>query len=438
MLAGYAVDLLVHDLHQSADVALGEYVGTNPTYDHLLEAAGVEPGSLAGILSALHDRLADVVGELAALGVLAAERPVAGLALDQPAEQIGACDSPWVGDPGRAGAHQTVDPAEAGLGDDGGERLFNAYRLGAVLGPSAPDQCARVDLVTEDEVDASLGPESSRGTGDTLVVEGLGDGQHPLSGLGHLEHALDDTGRVLVGFQRGAFLGPILHHDPVVAVRRPAGDPEAARGGLPHSSGDLLGEIFAVELVHALYDGLQELSRRGVVGVLGDGDYPDAPAPEHGLEGDGVLALSGEAGELPDQNLPERSVGRSGLVDHLAELRPVGDASTLGLVDVLAGDDVVVLPGEVPESSQLCGNGKVHVLPVAGHPGVERRRRGGLPLAHPSASMCLSCPGSGRPSSSRPSGASSDADSCRLMWARTATSARMRNPLRTVSRCLGV
>ena len=39
----------------------------------------------------------------------------------------------------------------------------------------------------------------------------------------------------------------------------------------------------------------------GVVGVLGDGDHTDALAPEHGLEGDGVLPLAGEAGELPDQ-----------------------------------------------------------------------------------------------------------------------------------------
>ena len=27
--------------NESADVALGEYVGANPTYDHLLEAAGI-------------------------------------------------------------------------------------------------------------------------------------------------------------------------------------------------------------------------------------------------------------------------------------------------------------------------------------------------------------------------------------------------------------
>ena len=39
----------------------------------------------------------------------------------------------------------------------------------------------------------------------------------------------------------------------------------------------------------------------------------------------------------------------AGLVDHLAELRPVGDASALGFVHVLAGYEVAVLIGVVPE-----------------------------------------------------------------------------------------
>ena len=109
--------------------------------------------------------------------------------------------------------------------------------------------------------------------------------------------------------------------------------------------------------------------------MLGDGDDPDALAPEHGLEGDGVLALAGEAGEFPDEDFPEGRLGLAGLVQHLAELGAVGDATTLGLVDVLAGDDVVVLPCVVPERPQLGGNGQVHVLAVAGYPGVESRRR---------------------------------------------------------------
>ena len=60
-------------LHQLGDAPLGEDVEANLVDDHLLEAAGVEPGGNAGVLAALHDRLADVIGELAALGVLAAE-----------------------------------------------------------------------------------------------------------------------------------------------------------------------------------------------------------------------------------------------------------------------------------------------------------------------------------------------------------------------------
>ena len=337
LLGNNAVHLLVDDLHQGADVAVGEDVGTNLAYYQLLEAAGVKPGGLAGVLAVLHDRLADVVGELAALGVLSAERPVARLALDQSAEEVGAPHPAGVGDLGSAGAHQPVHAAEAGLGDDGGERLLHSHWLVLALVLRAPDQGARVDLVSENEVDAVLGPELSGGAGYALVVEGLGDFQHPCTGLGHVEDALDDLGGIGVRLQGGALLSPVLDHDSVVTVGRPAGDPEAARSGLPHSAGDLLGKIFAVEFVHALDDALKEFARGGVVGLLGDGYYPDALAPEHGLEGYRVLALAGEPGELPDQNLPERSTGLAGRVDHLAELGAVGDATALGLVHVLAG-----------------------------------------------------------------------------------------------------
>ena len=95
----------------------------------------------------------------------------------------------------------------------------------------------------------------------------------------------------------------------------------------------LLGKILAVELVHALDDGLKELAGGGVVGLLGDGDDADAPAPEHGLEGDGVLALSGEAGELPDQDLLEGGLRLAGLVSIFwnwgrSAMRPLSASST--------------------------------------------------------------------------------------------------------------
>ena len=104
--------------------------------------------------------------------------------------------------------------------------------------------------------------------------------------------------------------------------------------------------------------------------MLGDGDHPDALAPEHGLEGHGVLPLAGEARELPDQNHLEWRGGLAPLVDHLAELGPVGDAAALGLVHVLAGNGVADGLGVVPESPELGSHREIDVLAVAGDPGV--------------------------------------------------------------------
>ena len=78
--------------------------------------------------------------------------------------------------------------------------------------------------------------------------------------------------------------------------------------------------------------------------------------PQHGFEGDGVLALASEAAELPDKDFLEGGLGLGSLVDHPAELRAVGDAAALGLVDELAGDQVAVLLGVVPERSELRGH----------------------------------------------------------------------------------
>ena len=97
------------------------------------------------------------------------------------------------------------------------------------------------------------------------------------------------------------------------------------------------GQDFAIEFVHALDDGLHQLAGGGIVGVLGDGDHPDTPPAEHGLEGDGVFPLAGEAGELPDQDFLKGGLGPACLVQHLAELGPIGDAPAPRLVDELAG-----------------------------------------------------------------------------------------------------
>ena len=128
-----------------------------------------------------------------------------------------------------------------------------------------------------------------------------------------------------------------------------------------------------------------------VVGLLGDRDDADALASEHGLEGDDVLALAGEPGELPDEDFLEWSVGFGSLVDHPAELRAVGDAPALGIVHILEGDEVRVLLGVVPERPQLCGHGQIHVLPVAGDPGVEGCGCGVVSFNHRFLLLVSSC-----------------------------------------------
>jgi len=223
-------------------------------------------------------------------------------------------------------------------------------------------------------VETALGPALAS-IGDPPFVQGLADLLQPVAPQGALENLPDDGRGGRIDRQRGPFFQPIVDLDASIAEGRAGRQEVAARRGLAHPPHDLLRQILAIELVHALDDGLHELAGRRVVGGLGDGDHPDALAPQHGLEGHGVLALAGETGELPDEDDLEGGVGPAALVDHLPELRPVGHAPTLGLVHVLASHDVAVRLGIVSERPQLGGDGKVHVLAVAGDPGVERRRR---------------------------------------------------------------
>ncbi|MCY4617272.1 MAG: hypothetical protein OXD50_01775 [Chloroflexi bacterium] len=85
-----------------------------------------------------------------------------------------------------------------------------------------------------------------------------------------------------------------------------------------------------------------------------------------------MLSLAREAGELPDQDLLEGGVRRSGLIQHPLELGAVGDPAALGFVDVFARDDVAAALGEVSQRAQLSGDREVDVLAVAGDARVER------------------------------------------------------------------
>ena len=349
LVAGHAVHLLVQQLHQVSDVGLGEDVGAKLIDDDLLELLGVEPGGLAGALAALEEGVADVVGVLAALGLGCGHGLAAGLALGDAAEQVGAGDAAGVHLLRGAGLHHPGDAPELLRGDDAGVCVLDAHGGLAVLGLLSPDHGPGVRLVGEHEVDGGLEPLLAVGGGDALGVEGLGDVEGAAALEGHVEDAADHGVGGRVQLQLGALLRPVLDVDSLVAVGGVGGHPEASGCRLPHPPRNLLGKIFAVKFVHALDDGLQQPAGSGVLGLLGDGDHADAPSAQHGLEGDGVLALAGEPGEFPDENLLEGGLGLSGRVQHLLELGPVGDAPALGLVHVLAADQVVVLLGVVPE-----------------------------------------------------------------------------------------
>ena len=196
---------------------------------------------------------------------------------------------------GSAGTHLLVHLLELRLGNEAGERLLHPNRVCLVPGATAPEERSGVGLVSQDDVDAVLGPWPAGGVGDALAVEGSGDLQDAFPHLRQVEDALDHGSGVRVRLQGRAFLGPVLDHQLAVAVGNSARDPEAPGGGLAHSPPNFFRKIFRVELVHGLYDGLHQLAGGGVVGVLGDGYHADALAPQHGLEGHGVLPLAGES-----------------------------------------------------------------------------------------------------------------------------------------------
>ncbi len=104
--------------------------------------------------------------------------------------------------------------------------------------------------------------------------------------------------------------------------------------------------------------------------MLGNRGYSDATPTQHRLECHRVLTLACESRKLPDEDLLERRIRALRLIEHLAELRSVGDAAGLGLVDVLPRDDVAVALSEVAQGAELGGDGEVDVLTVRRDSGI--------------------------------------------------------------------
>ena len=208
---------------------------------------------------------------------------------------------------------------------------------------------------------------------DPALVQVGRDLLEPDAAPGFVEDLLHDRSGLRIDLQSWSLLGPVLDLDSAVSERCLGTEKEASRSRLAHAPSDLLGQVLRVELIDALDDRLHQLAGRRVVGVLRNRSDPNAATAQHRLESDGVLALAGEARELPDQNLLEWGVRQSRFVQHLAELRPVGHASRLCFVDVLADHDEAVALSEIAQGAKLGSDGKVDILSVAGDAGIECR-----------------------------------------------------------------
>ena len=92
---------------------------------------------------------------------------------------------------------------------------------------------------------------------------------------------------------------------------------------------------------------------------------------EQRLEDDSVLAVTGEARILPDEDELDWRPLTPGLRDHPLELGAVRCAPARNLIHELPDDAEVVLCSVLPQGPELRGYRKVYVLPFAGYTGVE-------------------------------------------------------------------
>ncbi|MCY3881627.1 MAG: hypothetical protein OXG61_05855 [Chloroflexi bacterium] len=227
LFASHAVHLFVDEPHQCADVALAEDVLAKLLDDESLKVLRVQPWRVATALAPLDEGLAHVVGVPAAFGLSRRERPVARLALGQPAEKVGAGRAAGMDLGWRLGLQHPLHSPELLGGDDRGEGILDTHGAEAVLGGGAPDQGSGVGLVGEHRVDGRLVPALAPGARDALVVEYPGDGEDALALEGHIEDAAHHGIRGRVQLQLLTLAGTVLYLDLAVPVGRDGSDPEA-------------------------------------------------------------------------------------------------------------------------------------------------------------------------------------------------------------------
>jgi hypothetical protein len=257
------------------------------------------------------------------------------------------------------------------------DRIDGLVGLASGAGQS-PLVDAGVDLVGDYGVNARLGPLPTTDRADALLVEDLGDPVHADAVQHELEHALDEgcPRGIELELHAGRGLGPAA--DLAVADGRGTTVAETHGRVLAHAALDVLGEVGAVELVDDLEDALQHASGRGVLDGLVERDDLHPVALELSLVEHRVLAVAGEAAELPDQDEVEGARLAAGGLEHLAEGGPVVGAGALGSVLVLAHDFPAASAGSGAAGVALGGDGQILLgLPLGGTAQVDGAARDG-------------------------------------------------------------
>ena len=136
-----------------------------------------------------------------------------------------------------------------------------------------------------------------------------------------------------------------------IAVGRAAADDVPLQGAFAHSALDVFGEVGRIVFGHGLQQSFEDDAFGVVRNAFGRGNDLHAALFEFGLVKSAVVAATGEAVELPDDDIAERLFLRVG--DHALKIGALVGAARDGAVDVLADDLEFVLRGEGAAVAQL-------------------------------------------------------------------------------------
>ena len=204
-----------------------------------------------------------------------------------------------------------------------------------------------VAFACQNLVDRVYGKGSARDGAFASGVQRGRDGLRADAGIVLIKDELDDRRGVIVRDELAIF-------DAVSVWGGP--DDVLLHDGLPQAALDVLGKVGGVILCHGFEQAFEDDS----FGVVGDrlcrGDELHAALLQFRLVESTVVAASGEAVELPDDDEAERLFLR--VEDHALEVGALVGAARYGAVDVLADDLKIVLFAEGMAIAELTFDGQ--------------------------------------------------------------------------------